>query len=643
MNTIRQMDKYRLLIPAFLLSAIYVVAGLIPIDSLWGFNHLKYFPGYVSIIYALIALLIITPFIGNRLFSLISKFAAYFQRLNKPLRIIIISVIAGVLFHFLRVHVHSIGDGYQRIYEIKKGLLYYYTEPLDFFLHAVLYRVLLFFGINSAELSYQIISILTGVIFINTIYLFKFPEQIKSSVVVLAKILILASAGLQMYFGYVESYSLYYLFGIFFLLWSLKFLMTGGGLIAASITLSLAIAAHLTALFLLPAYIYLIHYKIKNIRPRGFVGKYLPIVIVGLVLGGLSYFEIRIKFIEDTLNAPYTSVILPIFSSAEYSILSAQHLYDILNEILLSCPYCFLLGALIFPLKKQETGNKQLRFFTLLLILSALLTMFTIDPLLGYARDWDLFSTPAVIFGFSFTLLVLFGRDNKIISKYNTFVIGSLSILFLSGWILMNSSAKKQLDRANDLLELSNKGYQYCAELLAYYYRHEKGDNLKAIELYKSINNYKDNARLNKKLGDAQKDLGRYYEAKKSYDRALIMEPMNPILLNKIGQVLLKQSKFDSAVVILKKAHRLARDSTSITEALALAHIYKDEYEKALSWADSLASKDAHSPGASLIRLTIAARQGDWASARNYYLEFLQYGRGRSDYENMRDYYKSLK
>jgi len=636
------LKKYIINISLIAALAFFGLASFLPITSMWGFNHLKYFPGYVYIIYAVIALLIIAPFIGNKLLSLLTKFSDYFQRLNKPLRIIIISIIAGGLFYLLRVHVHSIGDGYQRIFEIEKGILYYYTEPLDFFLHAVLYRLLLSFGIQSAELSYVIISIVSGIIFVNSIYLFKFPDEINSTTAVFIKFLILASGGIQVYFGYVESYSLYYLFGILFFLWAIKFLTSGRGIIAASVMLSLAIASHLTALFLLPANIYLIYYNFKVGHPGVFLKKYLPIIIVGLVWAVLSFLELRLRIIEDTLKASYTSLILPVFSSTEYSILSPQHFYDIFNEILLISPYCLLVGAAFFRFKKGGTDNRHLRLFLFIQIVFALAVMFTIDPLLGYARDWDLFATPAVIFGLSLSFLLLIGY-NKSISKYEAFVIGSISILFLSGWILLNSSEKRQLERANDLILLSDKGHQYCTELLAYYYRHEKNDNLKTIELYKSIKNYENNSRLNKKLGDAQKDLGLIQDAELSYRRALNKEPMNPALLNKFGQILMTQGMLDSAVIIFYKARRLAPDTTSIIESLALAYIYKNEYNQALSWADTLESKDIHSPGASLIRLTIAARQNDWPTARKHYLEFIEYGKSRSDYEKMGDFYKNLK
>ena len=116
--------------------------------------------------------------------------------------------------------------------------------------------------------------------------------------------------------------------------------------------------------------------------------------------------------------------------------------------------------------------------------------------------------------------------------------------------------------------------------------------------------------------------MGLYDSSEVSYNQAMILR-YKPDVLNQVGQLYIKQKKYNKAVDILLKAHRLSPDTTSNIEALALAYIHKKEYDKALSYADTLSSKDQHSPGASLIKLTVAAWKGDWQSARKHYLELL--------------------
>ncbi len=308
-------NRMLLIIPALILAAVYILAGLIPIDSLWGFNHLKYFPKFVLIIYAVLFLLIVLPFFAERVAALIGRLSKSFRTLPTVSRIVIIALIAGIIFYILRVHVHSLGDGYQRIYQIEKGYLYYYTEPLDFFLHAVLFRFLKLFGVISGELTYTIISITAGIIYVLAIYKFRFPENITNSNVTLIKLLTVSLGGMQMFFGYVESYTFFYLFSLLFLLWASRFMLSGQGLITVSVILALAIASHLTALFLLPAFVYLIYHNLKNVKPKNFGQKYFPILIVLLIILGHIGAGIRFRYFVDIYSPSYSGGLLPLFSA----------------------------------------------------------------------------------------------------------------------------------------------------------------------------------------------------------------------------------------------------------------------------------------------------------------------------------------
>jgi len=633
--------KHFLIIGAILLSAFYIIAGLIPINSLWGFNHLKYFPDFVTIIYAILVIVFIIPAVADRIYILLSKLTVHFQKLPKPIRIVIISVLAGIVFYLLRVHVHSLGDGYQRIFEIGKGKFYSHTEPLDFFLHAALYRFLLLFDIRTPELSYVIISILSGLIFVNAIYLFKFSSRVNASTSLLIKTIFIASGGLLLFFGYVESYSFYYLFSLLFLLWAIKFLIDKKGLLASAILLAIAIASHITSLFLIPGFVYLFYLNIKDNSAHKFWSKYSPFLIVGLATISVVILVI-LRQPDSIKSATLLNLFLPLYSNSEYSILSWHHLYDILNQILLISPYCLLIAMSVITHRKTDSNKKNLFLFLMILVVSAGLFMLVIDPKLGYARDWDLFSTPAAIFGLSVGILLLIRYSKNGLSKYIAFIITVFSILFLSGWILMNSSETKQLTRAEDLLKLSEKGRGYGTELLAYYYRIYKKNNRKAIELYKGISEREKNARVYKELGKTQKKAGLFEDAKQSYYLALSKDPKNPKILNEIGLIYIDQKRDDSALMVLRYAHQMAPKFVPIFESLALAYIYNRHNDSASALADTLFMRDSNSPGGHAIKLVLAARSNDWEKARFHYQEFLKHGKGRADYNNVRDYYLSL-
>jgi uncharacterized membrane protein YjjP (DUF1212 family) len=641
-RSLSQNNKQRLIIAAILLSAVYIVAGLVPINSLWGFNFLKYFPKYVAIIYAIVALLLLIPSDVNKITKSLSRLARNFRKLPKPLRVIIVSVVAGLIFYLLRVHVHSLGDGYQRIFEIQKGKMYSQTEPFDFFLHAVFYKFLFLFDVKSAEPAYIIVSILTGIFLVNAVYLFKFPKQINSSIAALIKVLIVASGGLLICFGYVESYSIYYICSLLFLLWAIKYLYSGEGLVAVSIILSIAVVSHITALFLLPGFAYLVYFNFKNNTQKSFTVRFLPLLIVSLVTVGMLIQEYLKETSSIIRTTSFSNFLLPLYSGSEYSILSTHHLYDVLNQILLITPFCFLVIAYVLFTGKPDSKQSRLYRFLLILTVVAGLSILLIDPKLGYARDWDLFSTPAAIFGLSISILLLIRYGNKNSDKYSLFIIGSLSVLFLSGWILVNASETKQLTRTEDLLSLSSRGHGYGIEQLAYYYRNFKNNPRKAIELYESIEGFEKNARVYGELGKTQKGVGLFEDAKRSYYKALAMKPDDPRILNEIGLIYMDLKDYDSALIVLRYGHQSMPKIVPIIESLAMAYVHKHQYDSALALADTLLMWDSHSPGGHALKLVIAAFDNDWPTARFHYREFLKYGRERPDYNSIRDYYRNL-
>ncbi|MEW5925556.1 MAG: hypothetical protein AB1746_16360, partial [Candidatus Zixiibacteriota bacterium] len=129
----------RILIAGLIMALLYIVAAAIPIKNLWGFNLPSYLEWYYMPLFGILFLLALIPATANKIFLYLKNVGQKFDGLLLFWRILIISIVSAGIFYLLRVHVHSLGDGYQRIYQIEQGYLYYHTEVLDFFLHGVLY------------------------------------------------------------------------------------------------------------------------------------------------------------------------------------------------------------------------------------------------------------------------------------------------------------------------------------------------------------------------------------------------------------------------------------------------------------------------------------------------------------------------
>lgn len=582
MSVLGYTGKLRLVVPSALLAVLFILAGTLPINGLWGFNHIKYLPGYSVFIYILLFLLILIPGSAERLYLLLSRITAVFKRLPKAIQLLLIVLFSVAVFHFLRVHVHSLGDGYQRIYQIEQGYAYYHTEPLDFFLHAILYRALKVVGVVSGELTYTLFSIIGGVAFISAVYLFRFPQQRDSQIGGLIKLLIISLGGLQLFFGYVESYSLYYIFSLLYLLFAARYILSNQGLLMTSVMLAFGLASHLTALILLPSFLYLIYYNFKYCRPERFAPRYLPIIIVLLPALGLLGQEIWLRIYVAEYVPSISGGILPLFSDSEYSIFSLAHLFDILNEILLISPLSLVLAAYLLLNRKCYTHTKSLSAFLSIIVVFSFLMLLTIDPKLGLARDWDLFSIPAAALGSAIVLLLLTKANKNTVGSYTTIVLGALSIVFLSAWILTNSSEKRQLVRAEDLLSSSDKSRGYSTELLAYYYRHEARNSKKALELLKSITGQALNARVYNKIAKAEIDLGLYDDALKSICKGLELDSNFAELYLMAGVTWVRMDKPELGLPYLLKARYLEPTRYNIYHSLGNTYYRLDSLEKAV-------------------------------------------------------------
>ncbi|PKK83110.1 MAG: hypothetical protein CVT49_10390 [candidate division Zixibacteria bacterium HGW-Zixibacteria-1] len=120
------------------------------------------------------------------------------------------------------------------------------------------------------------------------------------------------------------------------------------------------------------------------------------------------------------------------------------------------------------------------------------------------------------------------------------------------------------------------------------------------------------------------------------------LKPYNSELMKEMGQLLIEDKKYDMAIKILKRAQRISPEHIYITESLALAYIYKQQFDSAFSLADVLFEMDKNSPGGHLVKMVIALWNNDQKTARKHYMEYLKYGQERSDYERIREYYHHL-
>jgi hypothetical protein len=535
------------------LTVLYILAGVIPLNKLWGFNHLKYHDPIFTIISAVLILLSLIPFIGRAIYRSARQMASAWKKLSPTIQIVILIILSYGLLYLLRVHVHSLGDGYQRIYQIEKGYMYYHSEPLDFFLHSAFYKFANVFTEVSGQIIYNGFSIVVGIIFTVIIVRFRFPD-ILNKYSGLIKFLILTLGGSQLYFGYVESYSLYYLFALIYVLLAVRYLYEKERLSIVAIVLALALISHLTAVILLPSFI-LLAYLLARRPDRKIKDYIIPIGIVALPLLALAGQEIWLRTVAAGYIPSIGGGILPLYSAEVYSILSPEHLMDILNQLLLIAPVLIPIFILLLFTGKSNGDHRRSGLSILLIVVPAFLMLFLLDPKLGYARDWDLFATPVALIGSTGIIYAITRCGDKINAVRLSPGLGMAAAVFFFGWILVNASLPRQLNRAEDLLTLSDAGRGYSTEMLAQYYRFEGKDSRKAVELLESIPLEGKNARVYSKIARGYLDLGENEKALQTLFKGLAKDSLFEQMNYTTGVCLLKLNRPEQAMSYLLRSN----------------------------------------------------------------------------------------
>lgn len=559
------------------IALIYLFAGPLHLEMLWGVNHLKYLPGYSLFIFALAILIGVldSPFSStlNVFQSLKRKFAS----LSLRMRLILMTVAAVGIFYLLRVKVHALGDGYQRIYQIERGYYFYPTEALDFFLHATLFRFFRLFTTLSAESIYVAFSILCGAVFTFVLYRQYFSVKSSDQATLLLPFLLSTLGGAVLFFGYVESYSLYYPAVLLYLLFSLNYFQSGQNILPGAVCLSIAILSHQSALFLLPSFVLLaLHYYRKT--DAAFSGL-LPAAIVAFSLLVLLALEIYNRLNYSEYLKSYGENFLPLFSG-EYPALSLMHFLDLTNLILLIFP---LAPLFIYLALRRDASQVKLpegtRWFLWAVLAGSLFFLIFVDPKLGMPRDWDLFATPAASLAF---VVIAFVVIRCQLGRLEQFRLGYFALLFFSLWIAVNASEARQLERAESILELSPKGQDYGTELLAFHYRNKLNNNPKALALFQSIKGKGRNARVLGTIAQMQLEMGLVNQALATAREGLPLDSSGA-LHAVTGTILMRLDSVSSALPHLLKAVELSPQTARSFYLLGQAYYRLENDSAAIS------------------------------------------------------------
>jgi len=528
-----RLEKVVLFACAFII-LIHAAASFFPKERLWGLNQLAYVSFIPRWIIIVLAILILVPKV-NKIFY--NVFAGFFnlveknlKRINRYYKYVFFSLGSIILFWLFKAKTPLLGDGYLRGGEIMKGAKFSVTEPLDFFLHALAYRFLKLDGYQ----TYTLISCLAGALFIFLALWLSHLLGKENQEKVLASVILVSMGSIQLFFGYVESYTLVYVGIMAYFLFSLWFLEGRCSLIFPSLTLLFSICLHLSAVYLLPSLIYL-HLANSQKKKMQFSFKKILNVVFILLLVGVGFVILISKNPNPTRVSNY---LIPLAGKENdpYSLFSSAHLADMINEQLLLSPIGMVLWAVVIFCAIKINFKERVVTFFMIVTLFSFMFAFLMDPKLGYARDWDLFSST----GLGYTLLgiyLLFSyfREAKIKKvNYIIMTLASTALFSTLPWVYVNAQQDKAVERFKALMDMDVQRSAYGHEILALYCR-DKGLLNEEVEEWKKALSVLEIERYAGNLGMSCMKLRRYQEAIAAFKKAVQLNPNSAESYNNLG------------------------------------------------------------------------------------------------------------
>ena len=628
--------------------AAHLAASFLVTGKTWGFHHWMFFPLPVRILF-FFGILICVPqvnrYIVQRISPAVSNLSSRIERVNKYSVATFLACFSFVIFWFLRSRTHFLGDGYIRIRSITVGNKFIWAEPLDSHLHYTVYTILNSSFGWTADVTYALVSCFIGSLFVFVAVLGSYflAKDFSRRVFIFLSLSFMGSV--QLFFGYVEDYTLL-LFVIFvYILISILYLRKGCSIFFPSFVLSIAICTHTSAMIFVPSLLYLLLRKVQKDQSWKHYMVSLGKMLVGFMIPiTLLLFRVHhVGFSLDNFREAFTegSHILPLVGNTDspeafpYGLFSLTHFLSMVNEILLLAPIGFIIGIThIFIKRRKKDSGDHVPLFLLGLTVLCCVYLFLLKPDKGASRDWDLFAMCSIPWTMYGVYLFINYSLNKEKFLRIALILITVGFLHTFPWILVNAAEKTSLERFDTLIEndnsLDNIALADAYDELSTFYakRNMQSERIfycekaaKALPTSRYNNNlgaaYVDNAMYNqaisvlKKIDDstpyaadahynmglAYTKLDRLHEAVSENQKAIEMNPRNAKAYHNLAHALLRMNKLRQALSALKKADQLNPNDLSTIYNIGVAYLHLEEMQEAIPYFQKALQLNPNHPG----------------------------------------------
>ncbi len=663
--------KYNHIIVAYTL-IVYIFFSLnliFKFDLMWGLNHLLFIKEPIAFLFIIPFTIVFlsTRFIKESFWENLLEKKMYYLIFVSNLSFSIFILAFTTFLYFFRIETFFLGDGYAWIANFSNPE-FFLIKPTEFLSSYIIRGVQFLLGANSKEtslLAFQIISIFSGVLFFfnlkNIINIIFDNKQVK----VFAFLSFLFSGLTLLFMGYVEFYPILWMSTSLYVYFGLKSFTSSKYLVWGILFFIITLLMHAQAIYLSFGFIYVLVWRKFDIdKTKRYVKKH--ITQVSLISTVLSLATIYIMYQNNKIS----QILLPLFSSnpenPSYFVFSFMHLLDILNLILLLFPM-LIVFAIIFILDFKKIKFDTFSIYLTSSSIGSLLFLLFINPYIGFARDWDLMSMTLFL-----PILLIFYLIEKTqikLSGSSIIIVLFLSLTFTSSFIFLNIDKNKSLSRYESIL-FSRQGLQFrpgWTILFNYYIENslpKKATVLqnemksRFIDYYKFNNaytfidsgKYQDAYTISNYLtkaypknidfiqlrGSIFMEMQNFDSAQYYFEKALQIQSTYPPVLKFYGDLLLRKGDYKTAITILEKGKSVSHGRTDIVELLASGYIRFGKIDKAIEIAKTFYLKDKQSPSYYIISMFIYLQNKNKEKAVYHYQKFLEFGKDRDDYEQIK-------
>jgi len=568
----------------YLTVGLFLIGTAAPQGRVWGFNWWAYLPTVWQALLGLVALAggPVLWFLVGRLYHRESREGS--DRPSEGFGYVAVPyvVLSAVLFLLFPGRTHFLGDGYQLLTRLADGLGSVKSWDVGAsWLNNLVFSLTSGDNQQRALTAYRLISVISGILTFGVVAIAAgklFEDRLRR---VLFLVGVTTGGYSLMFFGYVENYALLITMLALYAFLGLRALR---GHISAWWTLpvlAVATALHIFGLLLLPSFGYLVLRSTPPARRLASLPTKTKLIIAAvLLLLGLALYQ----YLHSSFRF-FTFAFLPIlpdqFTVEGDYLLSAKHVIDTLNLLLLLLPGLLVLAAAIGMTVGRKFFAPAEHRFLLIMTLSTLAAVHVFNPGIGMPRNWDLFSVVGVPLAFLCFYALLSQRANSVIPVLSSALACLLALVMLAPRVASQVSPPVGIAHFKNYLELDKIRNRNARSLLVDYYRVIGDETSASREQVLAEEDFPESAF--QKRGKQELRRGNVDQAEADFKRALELNPLFYDAYANLASCRIARGQLDSALVLLQIADGLNPYNASTISNIGTVYLRQNEIDKAMA------------------------------------------------------------